>query len=94
MLIAGHHIPLRTLRIAVWGAICALLLAPLVAMELTNEVAWTASDFALAAAMLAMVGLAFEMISRSRLRMPVKGALLAAVLALIALIWAQGAVGL
>lgn len=45
MLIAGHRIPPRTLRIAVWGAICALLIAPLLAMQFTNEVAWTGSDF-------------------------------------------------
>lgn len=93
MLIPGHRLPLGTLRIVVWGAICALLLAPLVAMQLTNEIAWTASDFAAAAAMLAIIGVAFEMIFRSPLRLPIKVVLLAAVLAVVALIWAQGAVG-
>jgi len=93
MLIAGHHISPRSLRIALWGAIGALLLAPLLAMQFTNEVAWTANDFAAAAAMMAIVGVAFEMIFRTRLGMPFKGALLAAVLTVVALIWAQGAVG-
>lgn len=93
MLIAGHRIPPRTLRIAVWGAICALLIAPLLAMQFTNEVAWTGSDFAVAAAMLAILGVAFEMVFRSRLRAPLKGVSLAAVLTVVALIWAQGAVG-
>ena len=94
MLIAGHRIPPRTLRIAVWGAICALLIAPLLAMQFTNEVAWTGSDFAVAAAMLAILGVAFEMVFRSPLHAPLKGVSLAAVLTVVALIWAQGAVGL
>ena len=93
MLIAGHRIPPRRLRIAVWGAICALLIAPLLAMQFTNEVAWTGSDFAVAAAMLAILGVAFEMVFRSPLHAPLKGVSLAAVLTVVALIWAQGAVG-
>lgn len=93
MMILRQRKPTGTLRIAVWGAICALLLAPLLAMQFTNEVAWTASDFAAAAAMLAIVGVGFELILRSRLRMPLKAVLLAAILTVIALIWAQGAVG-
>ncbi len=84
----------RTLRTAVWSAIAALLLAPLAAMQLTDEVAWTVSDFGAAAVMLGVVGLAFEVISRSPLRPTAKGVLLTMVLALVALIWAHGAVGL
>ena len=93
MLTPGNRISRGKLRIAVWGAICALLLAPLIAMNFTDEVVWTASDFAAAAAMLAIVGVAFEMVLRSPLRLQVKGVLLAAVLTAVALIWAQGAVG-
>lgn len=85
---------LRTLRITVWSAIGALLLAPLAAMQLTDEVAWTVSDFAAAAVMLGVVGLSFEVISRSPLRPMAKCVLLTMVLVLVALIWAHGAVGL
>lgn len=39
-----NHGPGRV-RIAIWMGVCALLLAPLVAMQFTSEVVWTASDF-------------------------------------------------
>ncbi len=94
MLTFGHRSAPRMARIAIWGAIGALLLTPLAAMQFTNEVAWTASDFAAAAALLAIVGVGFEVIFRSRLRLTVKSVLLALVLALVALIWAVGAVGI
>ena len=35
-------------RLALWGAICAIVLTPLVAMQFTNEVKWDAADFAFA----------------------------------------------
>ncbi len=59
---------LKVLRFVVWSVIAALLLAPLAAMQLSNEVSWTAGDFAVAAALLALIGLSFEAIMRSPLR--------------------------
>jgi len=50
---AGTHF--RSWRIAVWGGAGLLLLAPLVAMQFTDEVAWTGSDFAIMGVMLAIV---------------------------------------
>jgi hypothetical protein len=47
-----------------------------------------------AAALLAIVGVGFEVIFRSPLRRTVKSVLLALVLAVVALIWALGAVGI
>lgn len=82
-----------TVRIAVWGAIGVLLLAPLVAMQFTDEVVWTVGDFAAATALLAIVGVAFELIFRSPLRFRLKSVLWTFVLTVVALIWAQGAVG-
>lgn len=83
----------KTMRIAVWGAIATLLAAPLAAMQLTNEVAWAAGDFAAAAALLAVVGAAFEVIFRRPQRLRVKSLLFAVVVAGVAFVWAIGAVG-
>ena len=86
--------PLRAWRLAVWGVICALLLAPLVAMQFATGVAWTAKDFAAAAVLLGFAGLMFEAITRSPLRSMVKLVLLALVVAIVVLVWAQSAVGI
>ena len=45
----------------VWGAAAALLATPLVAMQLTDEVNWTASDFGIFAVMLGAAGGAWEL---------------------------------
>ncbi len=47
-------------RIAGWSAAAALLALPAIAMQLTNEVDWTGSDFVFAAALLLVTGLAAE----------------------------------
>ena len=47
-------------RVAAWSAAVLLLPLPLVAMQFTDEVAWTTSDFAVFGACLLGVGLAFE----------------------------------
>ena len=80
--------------LAVWALICALLLAPLTAMQFTKAVAWTGSDFAAAAALLGVAGLVFEAITRSPLRPTFKVVLLALAGVTVALVWAQGAVGI
>jgi ABC-type cobalamin transport system permease subunit len=81
-------------RVAAWGAVAALLIAPLVAMQFTTEVNWTTSDFAIAGALLIGAGLLIELVvwkARSRaLRIGACVAVVAAVL----VIWAQGAVGI
>jgi hypothetical protein len=77
--------------LAVTGAI---LLIPLVAMQLTNAVRWTGFDFAVAAALLIGTGLLFELALRKLHTKPARikaGAVLA--LALL-LVWAELAVGL
>ena len=42
----------RLWRVALWGSVVAILIAPLVAMQFTGEVHWTPFDFAVAAALL------------------------------------------
>jgi hypothetical protein len=81
-------------RMRVWGAIAALLLLPLVAMQFTTEVKWGAEDFAVAATLLIGAGLALEVAARVLVE-PVRRALAAAViLGVVVLVWAELAVGL
>jgi uncharacterized membrane protein len=81
-------------RLAMWGAIAALLIAPAVAMQVTDEVAWTASDFVFAGVLLVGAGAIYEVAART-LRKPWQRMTAAAVLVLAVLvIWAQGAVGI
>lgn len=81
-------------RMLVWGAVAALLLLPLVAMQFTAEVNWGAEDFAAAAMLLIGTGLALEVAARVLVG-PVRRALAAAVIvAVVVLVWAELAVGL
>ena len=81
-------------RIAGWSAAAALLLAPLVAMQFTEEVNWTPFDFAVFGALLAVAGGAFELVVRLTRRQAVRAAAGAAIAAAFLLAWAHGAVGL
>ncbi|HET7844978.1 MAG TPA: hypothetical protein VFL14_12560, partial [Xanthomonadales bacterium] len=48
-------------RSAIWGAATLLLLLPAVAMQLTNEVQWTALDFAVFGSMLLLACGTYEL---------------------------------
>lgn len=85
---------LPTLRTAMWLAFAALPLVPLIAMRFTEEVNWTPFDFAAAAALLALLGLSVEAATRLLHRPLARRAAVAAAVALVALIWAEGAVGI
>ena len=86
--------PLPNPRLLGWGAAALLLLAPLIAMQFTNEVRWDATDFITIGTMLALVGLGIELAVRNlrtpRARLIAIGAVLLAFLWL----WAELAVGL
>ena len=80
-------------RIVGWGAAAALLLLPLVAMQFTSEVDWTAGDFLFAGLLIGGVGLAVEMAVRiSRSGWYRSGAALGLAAGFF-LIWANAAVG-
>lgn len=81
------------LRMAMWLALGAILIAPLVAMQFTPDVAWTLSDFAAAGALLCAVGLACELVARSPMKLTYKVLSSFLVVVLAATFWAQGAVG-
>lgn len=81
-------------RIMLWGAIVALLVLPMVAMQFTTEVNWGAEDFAAAALLLGGAGLALEAAARL-VAAPGRRALAAvAIVGLLLLVWAELAVGL
>jgi hypothetical protein len=81
-------------RIAGWSVAALLLLLPLVAMQLTDEVNWTAFDFIFMGGLIGGVGLGIEFLVRKSDSLAYR---LAAVLALVAAfltVWVNGAVGM
>lgn len=80
-------------RFVLWGAIFGCLLVPMLAMQVTDEVAWTGSDFIAATVLLVGAGSAFELLARSRLSQRVRAVAGIAIATVVALMWAHGAVG-
>ena len=60
---------IRAYRIVFAIAAAAVLCLPLVAMQVTNEVDWSAGDFLLAAGLLFALGAAIDMICRKMVHM-------------------------
>jgi len=83
------------LRWAGWGGAVALILAPLVAMQVApgSGVDWTASDFLFATVLLGAVGLLLELAMRGTGNWPYRLGALVAVGTGFLLIWADLAVG-
>jgi hypothetical protein len=81
-------------RIALWSVAALILLAPLIAMQVTDEVAWTAFDFALAGALLLGVGLTFELAASRTSSIAYRAGVGVALLAGLLIVWATGAVGI
>ena len=86
---SGH----ARLRWIGWGAVAALLLVPLIAMQFTGEVRWSAGDFLLAALMLGGLGLGVELAVRLSPDWHYRaGAALAGIMAVVT-VWGNLAVG-
>ncbi len=84
----------KALRILGWSAVALTLLAPAVAMRLTDEVNWTASDFVLAGVLLIGGGALIELVAW-RVRSPaVRIGVGLFIIAIVALVWIEGAVGI
>ncbi len=81
-------------RLVGWSLVGGLLIVPAVTMRFTDAVVWTASDFAFAALLLIGGGLLIELALWKVRRVAMRVALCLAVLAVVGLIWAEGAVGL
>jgi hypothetical protein len=81
-------------RVAGWGLAGLLLLLPLVAMQFTNEVNWTASDFVFAAILFGTVGAVLELAVRITRNSAYRAGVGLAAAAAFLIVWASGAVGM
>jgi hypothetical protein len=79
---------------AVWGAAALLLLLPLVAMQVTDEVDWDLADFVIFGAMLAAAGGAYELAARRTGNHAYRAAVGVALAAAFILVWMNLAVGI
>lgn len=81
-------------RILGWGSAVALILTPLIAMQFTREVQWSAMDFGFAILMFGSVGLMLELAVRKTRNGYYRIGAAFALLAGFMEIWANGAVGI
>ncbi len=81
-------------RWALWCAAALLWLLPAVAMQFTDEVAWTARDFVVFGALLAAAVAAYQWAARVARSHSYRAAAGVAVAGAFLLLWANGAVGL
>lgn len=81
-------------RILGWGAAVGLLLLPLVAMQVTREVQWTASDFVVMGVLMGVIGLLIESAVRVSRDIAYRGGAIVTLLGFFLLIWVNGAVGM
>jgi hypothetical protein len=82
-------------RILGWGLAVAIILAPLVAMQLQAPgVNWTLADFVFAIVLIGGVGLLFELAVRASGSWAYRGGAGLALLTCFLLIWINGAVGI
>ena len=81
-------------RVAAWAVAGCVLLLPLVAMQFTTEVSWTAFDFIFAGAMIGGTGLVLELVARRAPNNAYRIATGFALAATFLLIWINGAVGI
>ena len=85
---------LNKVRIAAWGFAAALWLTPLVAMQFTREVNWTASDFVVFGVMLLLALGAYEVGTRLSSNRSYRAAVGVAAVGGFLLVWSNLAVGI
>ncbi|MDQ3259144.1 MAG: hypothetical protein M3R15_35650 [Acidobacteriota bacterium] len=81
-------------RIVVWAAAALILLLPLLAMRVTDEVVWGAADFAFAGALLVGAGLTYELAARKAGNITYRAAVGVAGAAALLLVWLSLGVGI
>lgn len=84
---------LHTYRTVFAIAALAILAVPLIAMQLTSEVDWQASDFLVFAAMLLALGIAIELAIRFARSHWLRAAVIALALISFVFVWAMLATG-
>ena len=78
---------------AAWAAAALLLLLPLFAMQVTDQVAWDVADFAFFGALLVGAGVAYELAARKTGNTAYRAAVGVALAAAFILVWMNLAVG-
>ena len=78
----------------IFSTIVLLLMVPLLAMQFTNEVNWTLSDFVVAGILLSVTGLAIELVLRNVKSTKNRLIFCGIVLGIFLIIWAELAVGI
>ena len=81
-------------RIVVWAATPLILLLHLLAMQVTDEVVWSAADFAFAGALLVGAGLTYELAARKAGNIAYRAAVGVAGAAALLLVWLSLGVGI
>ena len=71
-----------------------VLLIPLIAMQFTDHVNWTLSDFVLAGALLLGTGLSIEIVLRKVRNVNYRTLVLVAIILALLLVWAEIGVGI
>jgi hypothetical protein len=79
-------------RRVMWALFAAILMAPLVAMQFTDEVRWNGFDFAAAAVLFFVLGISVELAFRAVSNPWLRAAVIVALVASGALLWADAAV--
>ena len=74
--------------------IASILLAPLIAMQFSTEVQWTAGDFIIAAILLSSFALLIEFLIRKKQQGKRRTVLILLAILTLILIWGEMAVGL
>lgn len=86
---------MKTTRpLIIFSIATALLLLPLIAMQFSNEVDWTAFDFLVAGILLFGTGLAIEFALRKTSNAKTRLFAIGAILLVLFLLWAEMAVGI
>lgn len=80
--------------LAIWGCAAALLLLPLVAMQFTREVNWTASDFLVMGALVGVVALGMDLLTRRSGSVTYRFGAVLALLSALLIVWVNLAVGM
>ncbi|MCG8607827.1 hypothetical protein MJD09_22935 [bacterium] len=81
-------------RIAAWAAAALILLLPLFAMQVTDQVVWDVADFAVFGALLVGAGVTYELAARMTGNTAYRSAVGVALAAAFILVWVNGAVGI
>lgn len=82
------------MRVALWSLGALFLIAPLVAMQFTDEVRWDAADFVFAGILVGGVGIAAELAVRTSRSGAYRAGAACALAAAFLTLWANGAVGM